>query len=127
MPTLGLFRPILILVACMQHTVVVQDQSFTGHQRMLDLKARIVREMVEKIERRDRLAGKRCTGDLGVVVDAVRCAAEIQRAMAERNAGVPADTSGVVNSIRHQKCVLLCPKRIPIDVKIMNRSGSCLK
>ena len=65
MPTLGLFRPILILVACMQHTVVVQDQSFTGHQRMLDLKAWIVREMVEKIERRDRPAGKRCAGGLG--------------------------------------------------------------
>ena len=82
----------------MQHTVVVQDQSFTGHQRMLDLKAWIVREMAEKIERRDRLAGKRCTGDLGGVL------AHSARAVDQDRNDIPAAPRARRCFIGHKEC-----------------------
>ena len=64
---------------------------FRAHRREL-----IEPKIAEYRGRIVKLMGGGMHVEFASVVDAVRCAAEIQRAMAERNAGVPADTQIVL-------------------------------
>ena len=96
-PPIFLVGPVLIFVACMEDSVIVEDQHLAGLQQLGDPQFVVIRESVEETECRDRVRRKRCP-------------LNFRRAFDERAVVKAAQTTGPVDQDRDRATAPSCAR-----------------